>query len=318
MIYIERKLIEKNNINLPFVGDVGTFRIYNDDVEKKLPEDIAYKKVNDEIKYPICFKNSSKNTYEFDFAGCNISSDFILIGGPCSAENDQQIYATAKYISSLEMKFFRAGCFKPRTNAYSFQGLERYGLKLCRQACDQYGLKFVSEVKDLSNLDDVYEYADVIQVGSKCMYDVGVLRELGKGNKPVLLKRHFGATLIEYAQAADFIASHGNSSIALCERGIRTFETSTRFSLDSSGIEWMKKHVDLPIIGDPSHAMGFSYGVEGLSLSMTAQGVRGLIIEVHPDPIHAKSDSSQQLNFEEFKKVKGKVEKLRGLLENVL
>ena len=187
------------------------------------------------------------------------------------------------------------------------QGLGLDGLKLCRQACDELDMKFVSEVKDLSNLDPVQDYADIIQVGSKCMYDVGVLRNLGQQNKPILLKRHFGSTLKEFAQAADFIMCEGNEAVVLCERGVRGFETSTRFSLDSCGIEWLKEKTNLPIIGDPSHAMGYAYGVPGLSLAMIAQQVSGLIIEVHPSPKDAKSDADQQLDYQEFKSLLGKI-----------
>lgn len=318
MIYIKSDQLESMNLDLPPSEKVGVYSVYPDSVEKLLPKIVKIIKVPDSIKYPICYKQTKNFTYESNFAGTNLGTDFVLIGGPCSAENEAQVYETAKFISSLGMKYFRAGCYKPRTNAYSFQGLEREGLKLCRKACDEFGLKFVTEVKDLSNFDHVYEFCDVVQIGSKCMYDVGVLREMGKSDKSVLLKRHFGATLLEFAQAAEFIASQGNTNIALCERGIRTFENSTRFSLDSSGIEWMKQHVDLPIIGDPSHAMGYSYGVEGLSLAMMAQGVRGLIIEVHPNPPLAKSDASQQLNFAEFEKLKSKIDKFKEMLKDVL
>lgn len=294
---------------------VGVYYVLKDDEEKNIPNGIKYKKVPDNIKFPIGYKSETKN--RVDFCGVDLRNEFLLIAGPCSAENEEQVQQSIDYVVSQGLTFFRAGCYKPRTNPYSFQGLERDGLRLCRSGCDENGLKFISEVKDLSNLDDVMEYADVIQVGSKAMYDVGVLREIGKTNKPVLLKRHFGSTLIEFAQHADFIASHGNTNIALCERGIRTFETSTRFSLDSSGIEWLKEYVDWPIIGDPSHAMGYAYGVEGLSLSMIAQKVNGLLIEVHPNPSVAKSDASQQLTFDEFTNLKDKIVKLSGFMHEL-
>jgi 3-deoxy-7-phosphoheptulonate synthase len=311
MIYIH----EDENINFPENQKIGVYYVLDDSFEDQLSSEIKYKKVSDKIKYPIGYKSGEQNNV--DFCGVDLRSEFLLIAGPCSAESEEQVEKTVEHVSSLGLKFFRAGCYKPRTNPYSFQGLGREGLKLCRNACDEKNLKFISEVKDLSNLDDVMEFADVIQVGSKAMYDVGVLREIGKTNKPVLLKRHFGATLVEFAQHADFIASYGNTNIALCERGIRTFESSTRFSLDSSGIEWLKKYVDWPIIGDPSHAMGYSYGVEGLSLGMIAQRVNGLLIEVHPDPSVAKSDASQQLNFEEFKKLHDKILKLSGFMNEL-
>ena len=147
------------------------------------------------------------------------------------------------------------------------------------------------------------------------MYDPGVLSALGNSQKSILLKRHFGATLTEFAQAADFIMCQGNNNVTLCERGIRTFEPETRFSLDSCGIEWLKEKTRLPIIGDPSHAMGHAYGVEGLSLSMVAQGVNGLIIEVHPDPKNAKSDANQQLTLPYFVEVAQKIKSLHTFMK---
>lgn len=299
MLLILKKLIASESILEHSVGSVGNYVIF-DNSSKDIVAGLSFREVPDDIKFPLSYRKDLENTIDVKFAGLQMPESFPIIAGPCSAENYEQIYSTAKNISEVGCSHFRAGCYKPRTNAYSFKGLEREGLKICRNVCDELGLSFVSEVKDLSNFDDVVEYTDVIQVGSKCMYDVGVLRELGSQNKAVLLKRHFGATLKEFAQAADFILSEGNSDVVLCERGIRTFEHSTRFSLDSSGIEWMKRFTRLPIIGDPSHAMGAAYGVSGLSLAMVAQGVNGLIIEVHPDPINAKSDKDQQLTFSEF------------------
>ena len=158
------------------------------------------------------------------------------------------------------------------------------------------------------------DYADVVQVGSKCMYDTGVLKTLGRGQLPVLLKRHFGASLKEFIQAADFILSEGNENVVLCERGIRTFESSTRFTLDSCGVEWLKFNSWLPVIGDPSHALGSRYGVTNLGIGLIAQGISGLIVEVHPNPKEAKSDAAQQLSFDEFQKFNSRVRKLMPLL----
>jgi|GEM_PF-1763618 len=278
------------------IGTVGMWVCFSDDQADDL-NGLDYKFAPDDIKYPLAYKCSGEDNRP------GWLDKFEVIAGPCSAESEEQVYETAKFLSSLGVTHFRAGCFKPRTNAYSFQGLGVEGLRLCRKVCDEFNMKFVSEVKDVTNVELVAEYADVIQVGSKCMYDVGVLTLLGKSSKDVLLKRHFGATLKEFVQAADFIMCQGNESIMLCERGIRTFESSTRFTLDSCGIEWLKRNVNVKIIGDPSHAMGYAYGVGSLGYSMIAQRVDGLIIEVHPDPPSAKSDASQQLTYDQFKDV---------------
>ena len=289
------------------VGVVGKWSIFNDDDESLLSE-VTYKKVPDDVKYPLSYKSKDENK--------GWLSSFEVIAGPCSAEDETQVFETAKFLSSLGVKYFRAGCFKPRTNSYSFQGMGEDGLKLCRQVCDDLNMKFVSEVKDVTNVELVAEYADVVQVGSKCMYDVGVLTILGKSSKDILLKRHFGATLKEFVQAADFIMCQGNESVMLCERGIRTFESGTRFTLDSCGIEWLKKNTNLKIIGDPSHAMGLSYGVPSLGYSMIAQKVDGLIIEVHPTPPLAKSDASQQLTYKEFEEFYSKSIKLHEFVKD--
>lgn len=297
-----------NSLKSLSLGNVGIYSVFDNSIEGSLGN-IDYKIVSDDIKFPISFKSEGEE---------NIKSwmeDFSVIAGPCSAESEEQVYETASFLSSLGIKYFRAGSYKPRTNAYSFQGLGVEGLRMCRKVCDEFDLKFVSEVKDVTNLEHVVEYADVIQIGSKCMYDVGVCSLLGKTSKDILLKRHFGATLKEFAQAADFIMCQGNESVMLCERGIRTFESDTRFSLDSCGIEWLKKNVRLKIVGDPSHAMGLSYGVEGLSLSLIAQKVDGLIIEVHPDPSIAKSDGPQQLNYNEFKNTLKKIMKMQKFVK---
>jgi 3-deoxy-7-phosphoheptulonate synthase len=165
----------------------------------------------------------------------------------------------------------------------------------------KYGLQIITEVRDSTHVDEIIEYADIIQIGAKSMYDHGILRKCGKSNKPVLLKRGFGTTLQEFVQSAEFILSGGNANVMLCERGIRTFETKTRFTLDLCGVAWLKQNTNLPIILDPSHAIGYAYGVADLSRACVAMGIDGLLIESHPNPKVAKSDADQQLNFEEFR-----------------
>lgn len=227
----------------------------------------------------------------------------IVISGPCSVESEEQIRESSELLKSLGLTSLRGGCYKPRTSPYSFQGLGLEGLKLLTKMREEYGFSVVTEARDATHIDEIIEHADVIQVGAKAMYDQGILRACAKTQKTVLIKRGFGTTLQEFVQAAEFVLSGGNENVVLCERGIRTFETGTRFTLDLCGVEWLKHYTNLPVILDPSHAMGYAYGVAGLSRACTALGVDGLLIEVHPNPKVAKSDASQQLNHEEFKQL---------------
>lgn len=224
----------------------------------------------------------------------------MMIAGPCSVESEEQIEASAQLMKSLGIKALRGGCFKPRTSPYSFQGLGLEGLKLLAKMREKYDLAIVSEVRDATHIDAVIEYADVVQIGAKAMYDHGVLRACGRAKKTVLLKRGFGTTLQEFVQAAEFILSGGNEQVILCERGIRTFETQTRFTLDLCGVAFLKEKTNLPVVLDPSHAMGYAYGVADLTRACVAMGIDGLLIEVHPNPKVAKSDAAQQLNHQQF------------------
>lgn len=225
----------------------------------------------------------------------------LVITGPCAVESEDQIEKSANLLKELGLSTLRGGCFKPRTSPYSFQGLGLEGLKLLGKIRSKYGLNIITEVRDATHIEEVIEYADIIQVGSRAMYNTGILERCGKTNKPVLLKRGFGATLAEFIQAAEYILSGGNENVILCERGIRTFETQTRFTLDLCGVAYLKEHTNLPIIIDPSHAIGFSYGVPDLARAAMVMDVDGLLIESHPDPVKARSDIPQQLNHQEFR-----------------
>ena len=223
--------------------------------------------------------------------------DFPIIMGPCSVENENQINEIANFLTKNNLKCIRAGAYKPRTSPYSFQGLENEGLKILKKTSKKNNLITFSEAKDATQIQELISYADVVQVGTKSMYDQGILKALSKSNKPVLLKRGFSASLQEFVQAAEFILSGGNENVILCERGIRTFEDKTRFTLDLCGVAWLKEHINLPIIIDPSHALGYSYGITDLSKAAIAMGIDGLLIEIHPDPSKALSDAEQQLNL---------------------
>lgn len=229
------------------------------------------------------------------------TNNTILIGGPCSVESEEQIRQSAELLKELGLTSLRGGCYKPRTSPYSFQGMGLDGLKLLAKMREEYGLSVVTEARDATHIDKIIEYSDVVQVGAKAMYDQGILRACAKSNRTVLIKRGFGTTLKEFVQAAEFVLSGGNDQVILCERGLRTFETNTRFTLDLCGVAWLQEHVNLPIILDPSHAMGLAFGVTPLAKACTAMGIDGLLIEAHPNPKVAKSDAAQQLDHGQFK-----------------
>lgn len=243
-------------------------------------------------------------TREIDINGVKIggsNNNTMVIAGPCSVESEEQITQSAELMVEQGIKTLRAGCYKPRTSPYSFQGMGTEGLKLLDKMRSKYELNIITEVRDTTHVDEIIEYADIIQIGAKAMYDQGILRTCGKSRKPILLKRGFGTTLQEFVQAAEFILSAGNDNVILCERGIRTFETKTRFTLDLCGVAYLKEYTNLPIILDPSHAMGYRYGVPDLARACTAMGIEGLLVEVHPDPSVAKSDAAQQLDHDAFR-----------------
>ncbi len=243
-------------------------------------------------------------TREIDISGVKIggtNNNTMVIAGPCSVESEEQITQSAELMVEQGIKTLRAGCYKPRTSPYSFQGMGIEGLKLLDKMRSNYGVNIITEVRDTTHVDEVIDYADIVQIGAKAMYDQGILRRCGQSRKPILLKRGFGTNLQEFVQAAEFILSGGNDNVILCERGIRTFETKTRFTLDLCGVAFLKEHTNLPIILDPSHAMGYRYGVPDLARACTAMGIEGLLIEVHPDPSVAKSDAAQQLDHDTFR-----------------
>lgn len=229
------------------------------------------------------------------------SGNTVMIAGPCAVESREQIEASCRMLTSLGIRTLRAGCFKPRTSPYTYRGMGIKGLELLKEMKARYGMTIVTEARDSSNIDSVMETADVIQIGTRTMYDYTLLEACGKTDKPVLLKRNYGTTLHEFLQCAEFIMSCGNENVILCERGIRTFETATRFTLDLCGVAWLKQHSSLPVIADPSHAMGLAYGIPDLARACTAMGVDGLMIETHPSPQTARSDARQQLDHDTFR-----------------
>ena len=221
--------------------------------------------------------------------------EVIVMAGPCSVETEEQIAAAAAAVKKAGAKILRGGAFKPRSSPYSFQGLGEAGLRMMRTAADAEGLKVVSEVMDVSQIELVAGYADILQVGARNMQNYTLLRELGKARTPVLLKRGIAATIEEWLLSAEYVLAGGNTDVILCERGIRTFESYTRNTLDISAIPVIQKLSHLPIIADPSHGTGLRDKVAPMARAAIAAGADGLIIEVHPDPDHALSDGAQSI-----------------------
>ena len=226
--------------------------------------------------------------------------EIIIAAGPCSVESKDQVEIIADVVKRAGAKILRGGAFKPRTSPYSFQGLGESGLKFLREAGDKYGLLVVTEVVDVSQIGLVYDYADILQVGARNMQNFMLLGELGKVRKPILLKRGMSATIEEWLMASEYILKGGNEQVILCERGIRTFENYTRNTLDISAVPVIKKLSHLPIFTDPSHGTGIRDKVMPMARASIAAGADGLIVEVHHDPDHAKSDGAQSLYPEQF------------------
>jgi 3-deoxy-7-phosphoheptulonate synthase len=237
----------------------------------------------------------------FDIGGVKIGGpEIIVIAGPCSVETEEQIFKIAKYVKDSGAKILRGGAFKPRTSPYSFQGLGEDGLKLLRAAADEYNLKVITEVMDKSQIDLVEKYTDILQIGARNMQNYMFLKDLGKTSKPVMLKRGPAATIEEWLMSAEYILSGGNEKVILCERGIRTFETATRNTMDISAIPVVKKKSHLPIFADPSHGVGLRDKVIPMARASVAAGADGLMVEVHHNPDHALSDGAQSLYPDQF------------------
>ena len=239
--------------------------------------------------------------------------NFVMMAGPCAAESRDQIMRTAEELYKIGIRVFRAGCFKPRTDPYAFQGSGEEGLKWLAEVREQFGMKIITEVSNFTNFELVEQYADIIQIGAKSMYDHSLLVNSGKSNKPVLIKRGFGTTVKEYLRMVEYILANGNQNVMLCERGIRTFETSTRFTYDLCGAAVMQDETRLPLILDPSHAAGDTKYIEKLACASTAFDCEGLLIEVHCNPSEALCDKAQALSIEQYKKIYEKVKLIAEL-----
>jgi 3-deoxy-7-phosphoheptulonate synthase len=254
-----------------------------------------------------------------DVDGRKVGGDsFTLIAGPCAVESREQTLATARVVRDAGASFLRGGAYKPRTSPYAFQGLGQEGLRLLAEAKSETGLPIVTELMDTRDLDDVLEVADVVQIGARNMQNYTMLAEIGRSGRPALLKRGLSSTLDELLMAAEYILSEGNPNVILCERGIRTFETAYRFTLDLMAVPVLKERSHLPVIVDPSHAAGRRDLVLPLSLAAAAVGADGIIVEVHPNPDEAICDGPQSLQADDFAQYTRAVEDAAALAGKAL
>lgn len=266
-------------------------------------------------KYKLVSREFHPEDSVIDVAGVPVGGkELVVMAGPCSVESMEQLREAARAVKAGGAKFLRGGAFKPRTSPYDFQGLAEDGLKMLRQAADENGLKVVTEIVDKDAIDLVGEYADIYQVGARNMQNFQLLKALGKAKKPVMLKRGLSATISEWLNAAEYIAAGGNENIILCERGIRTYETFTRNTLDLSAVAAVKELSHLPIIVDPSHGTGRWQMVQPMARAAVAAGADGLIIEVHPHPEIALSDGDQSLKPEKFNAVMSELGKIAEIM----
>lgn len=271
-------------------------------------------------QYKIVSRESHPQNTVIDVAGIPIGGKQIqIIAGPCSVETQEQMNLSAQFVHEAGCRLMRGGAFKPRTSPYTFQGKGVEGLDMFRKAASQYKLPIVTELMDIRMLDTFLDHdVDVIQIGTRNMQNFDLLKEVGRINKPVILKRGMSATISEWLMAAEYIAAGGNHNIIFCERGIRTFETYYRNVLDVTAIPVLKKETHLPVIVDPSHAGGKAWMVAALSQAAVAAGADGLLVEMHPNPVDAWCDADQALTPAELKKLMGTLSMIAGAVGRTL
>mgnify|MGYP001027735276 FL=1 len=293
---------ESEGINTRILGLVGDTSVV--DMRHIMANSIVENVQRIQEPYKKANRKFHPNDTVVDVNGVKIGGgNFQVIAGPCSIETKEQITEVANDVKNSGAGLLRGGAFKPRTSPYSFQGLEEEGLKYMKTASDETGLATICEVTSAHAVESAVKYVSMLQVGARNMQNFELLKEVGRAGLPVLLKRGLSATIDEWLNAAEYIISSGSPNVALCERGIRTFETSTRNTLDLSAVCVLKERTHLPVIVDPSHATGVRSFVEPLAKAGIACGADGLMIEVHNDPAHALSDGPQSLNFEQFDSV---------------
>ena len=293
------------------IGDREKMCCLNVESQKKKKKAVSISK-----SYKLVSREYHPQPTVIDIGGIKIGDgNLVAIAGPCAVESKEQIMQAADIVKSGGAQFLRGGAYKPRTSPYSFQGLEELGLKYLAEAGERAGLKIVSEVTEVENVNKVAEYVDVLQIGARNMQNFRLLKEVGRQNKPVLLKRGISATIDEWLNAAEYIMSEGNERIILCERGIRSYEEYTRNTLDLSAVAAVKHLSHLPIIVDPSHGTGKWRMVKPMAFAAVAAGADGLMMEMHPDPAKALSDGPQSLTPEHYRDIMDGVSRLAAFLQ---
>lgn len=304
---VEKRLVDLGFKTHPIYGDIKTvIGAIGDKRSINMNMILSMDGVDEIVPIMRPYKLASRELYQepsvIDIGdGVKIGGkEIIVMAGPCAIEGEQEFIDVAKKVKESGAKMLRGGAYKPRSSPYSFQGLEVDGLKIMASARAVTGLKFVTEVVDTRDVETVAQYADILQIGARNMQNFRLLKEVGTSKKPVLLKRGLSATVTEWLMAAEYIMSEGNENVILCERGIRTYETATRNTMDISAIPVAKGCSHLPIVADPSHGTGFAKYVSPMAKAAVAAGADGLIIEVHQDPPNAMSDGEQSLRPDEF------------------
>ncbi len=307
------RIFESEGEEKTVIGAIGDERVLDKEHLEMLPG--VEKVIPILAPYKMASREYSKENTTVKVNGVSIGGEeVVLMAGPCAIESEKQLLDTAVAVKKAGAKVLRGSAFKPRTSPYEFQGMQEEGLKLLRKAKEKTGLVTMTEVMDPRDVELVAEYVDILQIGARNMQNYELLKECGNAGKPILLKNGLSATIKEFLMAAEYILAHGNEDVILCERGIRTFETETRFTLDLSAIPVVKKLSHLPIIVDPSHSSGKSYLVAPMAKAAVAVGADGLVIEVHPNPACAQCDGPQQLTPPEYAKL---VEELRPIAKAV-
>ena len=299
----------EHSVVLGLLGDTAKV-----DIEYVAAQDIVQSVKRVQEPYKKANRKFHPDDTVIDLGGGSVigGGSLALIAGPCSVESEEQIEAVAADVKAAGAAFLRGGAFKPRTSPYAFQGLRAEGLELLRHARKRTGLPIVTEIMSAAHIV-LFEDVDVIQVGARNMQNFELLKELGKTNTPILLKRGFANTLEEFLMSAEYIMAGGNDQVILCERGIRTYETYTSNTLDISAVPLLKKLSHLPVVVDPSHAAGIAWMVEPLAMAAVAAGADGLIIEVHNDPPHALSDGAQSITPVQFSSLSARLGEVAGV-----
>ncbi len=309
---LEAKVVEGSQQKIVgVIGDKTKLASVPIDAMEGVEQSVAISK-----SYKLASREFHPQSSVIDVDGVKIGGETpVVMAGPCAVESREQLFEAADIVKSAGAQFLRGGAYKPRTSPYSFQGLEVEGLKYLAEARERTGLKIVTEVTVVEAIDRVAEYADVLQVGARNMQNFGLLKEVGKCGKPILLKRGLAATIDEWLNAAEYIMNAGNPNVILCERGIRTYETYTRNTLDMSAVAAVKHLSHLPIIVDPSHGTGKWRMVRPMAFAAIAAGADGLMMEVHPNPAKALSDGPQSLTPEHYREVMSGIQKLSAFMQ---